>query len=282
MSIKPVTYISINLGTEPDPFGFLVGVRVLPAGRNGSTVFGRTLKHGESDSGEGIVLEQGEQLVFPSGSVQVTIHDVDRSNRPGPTGYAAIANSIWTWLNIPPYPNVELFNYLFAVARRLDSAHSLCVNALGRINAPQQDPSVNPKAQLFGALGDADLMCVALSRAYRMIKDIPGRFAVAAVVPHEVSILPALQDIRDAFEHIDERAMGAARRQQPQDALSIFGQADFFTSGILRYGNHSLDLRTQVMPALVAARKFVFDVASEKAGASKMPNVPISFGPLAG
>ena len=115
-----------------------------------------------------------------------------------------------------------------------------------------------------------------------MIKGIAAKWLVAATVPDEVdTILPALTAIRDAFEHIDERAMGNARHEQQMDALSIFNQVEFVTSGILRYANFSLDLRSQVIPALIASRKFIFDVAIEKGGRAKTVNVPIDFGTYA-
>ena len=38
--------------------------------------------------------------------------------------------------------------------------------------------------------------------------------------------------IRNAFEHIDERAVGKAHREGPKDAESVFGQSDFFCSGV--------------------------------------------------
>ena len=257
ITAKPITHISINLGPDGDGYGFLVGVRVVPTGRDGSTVLGRTLNHGEPDSGEGIIVQQGERLMFPPGSVKVTIQDVDRTNVPGPDGYATIANMIWAWLNIPPCPSVELFNHFLAVARRLDSAYSLCVGAISKINTSHDDPSASPRARLFGALGDAELMCIGLNRVHGMIKVIATKFPVTTTVPHEVNaLLPAL------------RAIGA---------LSKFKQSELSTSGVLSYCNHSLDLKEQVIPALVAARKFIFDAVVKKTGAAKTINGPITF-----
>ena len=252
MTAKPITYISINLGPDGDACGFLVGVRVVPAGRNGDTVLGRTLNHGESDSGEGIVVQQGERLMFPPGSVKVTIQDADRTNTPRLDGYATITNLVWTWLNIPPPPNVEFFNHLFAVARRLDSSYSLCVGAIRKISAPPDD-----RAQFFGALSDAELMCIGLNRVDGMIKVIAKKFSVATTVPHEINALsPSVKAI---------------------EALSKFKQLELSTSGILRYGNHSLDLRAQVIPALVAARKFIFDVTVENTAVAKTITRTITF-----
>ena len=43
------------------------------------------------------------------------------------------------------------------------------------------------------SMGNAELMCIALNRADRMIKDIAAKRLVAATVPDEVdTILPAL------------------------------------------------------------------------------------------
>ena len=57
MTIKPITYMSFNLGPDAGVDDNLVGIRVIPTGRDGSTVLARTLNYGELDSGEGIVLE---------------------------------------------------------------------------------------------------------------------------------------------------------------------------------------------------------------------------------
>ena len=280
MTIEPITYMSFNLGAAAgiDDL-FLVGIRVIPTGRDGSTVLARTLNYGELDSGEGIVLQAGERLLFPPGSLKVTIQDIDRDNTPDSNGYAAIANTVWTWFKIGPSPDQLSFNYLFAAARRLDSAHALCVSAMSEFDNPPHEPFIKSRARIYRALGNAELMCIALNRADNMIKGIATTGVVATTVPDEVdTILPALTAIRNAFEHIDERAMGNARQEQQMDALSIFDQIEFVTSGILRYANYSLDLRSQVIPALIASRKFIFDVAIEKAGRAKTVNVPIDFG----
>ena len=273
-AIKPITYLSFNIGSGIDEL-LMVGIRVIPTGRNGSTVLARTLNYGEPDSGEGIVLQPGERLLFPPGSVKATIQDIDRDNTPDSYGYAVIANTVWTWLQIGPSPDPKSFNYLFSAARRLDSAHALCVSAMSEFD----NNSDKSRARIFRALGNAELMCIALNRANKMIKDIPTKWSVATTVPDEVdTILPALMAIRNAFEHIDERAMGQARHEQQTDALSIFNQIQFVTSGVLRYAGYSLDLRSQVIPALIASRKFIFDVAIERGGRAKTVNVPIDFG----
>lgn len=76
LSIGPIKYISINLGPKVGENGFLAGVRVVPAGRKGNIVYGRTLNPGETDPGEGIPLEVGEILEFPAGSIHVAMAEM--------------------------------------------------------------------------------------------------------------------------------------------------------------------------------------------------------------
>ena len=120
-------------------------------------------------------------------------------------------------------------------------------------------------------------MCVALSRAIRMIARARATISAPAAIPEEVSVIEhAVLAIRDAFEHIDERAVGKARREDPSDAMSVFDQSDFFTSGVLRYAGHSLHIREEAIPALIAGRKFIVEAATE-AGLTKTIKEPIAW-----
>ena len=278
VSIATVRYLSINLGPRVGDNDALIGIRVVPAGRDGNTVLGKTLNYGEPDSGDGITVRLGEKLLFPAGNLKVSIEDIDRENKPAPDGYTNLANTIWTWLQFRPSPDPALFRFLFAAARRLDTAHSLCVSALNERGDRSDEPYIKKRARIFKALGYAELMCVALNRATTMIKEIPSSFTVSMIVPKEVdAILPPSKAIRDALEHIDERAFGIAnaRGKRHPDALSIFDQKDFFSLGVLRYANHSLDLKGHVLPALISARQFIFKVAVAKAGAATTYNSPL-------
>ena len=128
--IPPIRYMSLNLGPIVGANDALMGVRVVPSGRDGNKVLGKTLNFGEPDSGDAIIVLPGEKLFFPPGSLKLTIQDIDRENSLEPDGYAALSNTVWTWLQPPGPPDPDLFRFLFAAARRLDTAHNLCVSAL--------------------------------------------------------------------------------------------------------------------------------------------------------
>ena len=257
---------------------FLAGVRVVPAGRNGNKVYGRTLNHGEPDSGEGILIKTNEILEFPAGNISVTMADVDRYSAPEADGYASVANTVWTWLVIPPHEDDQTFvNYLLAAARRLDAAHAHCSGALRFLADPPNEKGFRAREVMFDALGEAESMCIALSRAIRMIDQARDTISAPAAVPQEISaIKDAVLAIRNAFEHIDERAVGRARRENFIDAMSVFDQSDFFTTGVLRYAGYSLNIQREVIPALIAGRQFIIEAAT-RAGLRKIVNTPIEW-----
>ena len=278
LAIGPIKYISINLGPKIGENDFLASVRVVPAGRNGNKVYGRTLNQGEPDSDEGIPVEAGETLEFPAGSISVTMAHVDQYSKPEANGYAPVANTVWSWLAIPPHENDQTFvNYLLAAARRLDAAHTHCSGALRFLTDPPNEKGFRAREAMFDALGEAESMCIALSRAIRMINQAQDTISTPIAVPQEISaIKDVVLAIRDAFEHIDERAVGRARSENSADAMSVFDQSDFFTTGVLRYAGHSLDIRGEVIPALIAGRRFIIEAAT-RAGLRKIINEPIEW-----
>ena len=175
--IPPIRSMSFNLTSEVGADDILVGVRVVPAGRDGSTVLGRTLGYDETDAGEAITVRPGETLHFPPGSIRVFLRDIDRESKPSSDGYAAIANTIWTWVQVGSPPDPVLFRLLFATARRLDTAHALCAAALRALSGPDE-PFIKARARIFESLGHAELMCVALNRAIDMYGRIASEFGI--------------------------------------------------------------------------------------------------------
>jgi hypothetical protein len=77
-----------------------------------------------------------------------------------------------------------------------------------------------------------------------------------------VEIRRALIEIRNAYEHIDDRARGRIRERPHPDALSIFDWTALFQEGVIRYGAHQLSL-DQCFELLSEARAFLKQVAGE-------------------
>ena len=94
MVTEPITYIGVHLGPNEGANDAIIGVRVVPSGRRGKEVYGRTLNPGEPDNGEGITPNVGDTLVFPSGDVNVTLSDVDRYAEKGRDAFAPLTNTV--------------------------------------------------------------------------------------------------------------------------------------------------------------------------------------------
>ena len=234
--MKPITYISLNLTGEVGADDSLIAVRVVPNGRDGNTVFGRTLNADEKDDGNGIELCPGEQLVFRPGDIELSLDDVDNRSPQLQTGYKPIANTIWTWFQAFGWPREYLFRYLFATARRLDTAHALCCAVAQACRTPEDEPFLKSRSRWFEALGYAELACIALNRGIAMAVECPNKFGIEVETPKIIeNMLPTSKAIRDAFEHIDERAVGKVRRIQDSESLSIFSQPDLVSEGVIRY-----------------------------------------------
>ena len=275
-----IRYISLNLGPIAGVDDTVTGIRVVPTKEAGRVVYGRTLNVGESaHDAEGIRVDPGRTIIFPPGSIKITIRDTDRYAKFGPDGYAPVTNTVWSWINIPPQTfDQESHYYLLSTARRLDVAHAQCVQTLVRLReSSQQSSFLKKRTFLFNSLGHAESMCIALNRAIRMICQAKSRIFVKAEIPADVSLISnKVKSFRDAIEHIDDRAFGEARREAPTDAMSIFDQTKFFLSGVLTYAGLSLNIGKEIVPAMVAARQFVLDAVTV-AGSTKTINTEIKW-----
>ena len=116
-----IRYVALNLTPGAGSNDALIAARVVPAGRDGNCVFGRTLHEGEVDSGQAVAYYPyaSEELCFPAGSIRFSIKDIDAQAKAGSHGYAPVANTVWTWLTAGLAPDPPFFRYLFAAARAL-------------------------------------------------------------------------------------------------------------------------------------------------------------------
>ena len=109
---------------------------------------------------------------------------------------------------------------------------------------------------------------IALGRCYRMVCGLIKNHCPELQVPDSVTkTLKAVQEMRNAFEHIDERAEGKVRPggKVDSDAFTIFNQPDFVESSILRYKAHELNFESDVIAALVDCRELIMDAIDARA-----------------
>ncbi len=281
MAVEDIAYISLNLSPTLEANDTVVGVRVVPAGRDGNLVYARSLNEGEPDNGERIPLEIGDKLVCPPGSIKVTLEDVDRYAEQEFDGYAPITNTVWTWLHVPPSPDEFFFNFMLTASRRLDDAHALCASALRELGHRPDEPFIKTRSRIFNAFGNAEQMCIYLSLVIELINDARTRFSLKTDVPAEVEeIASRVRAIRNAFMHPYSHVPGGhIDKEDLGDPTEILDQEELLSHGILSFAGHSLDLRKQIIPTLIATRKFIYDVISE-IGTTETYNGAIEMGPF--
>jgi hypothetical protein len=103
---------------------------------------------------------------------------------------------------------------------------------------------------------------VALGRAVDMVRQAADSIGCTVPLPAQVtSSWPALHDIRNAYEHIEDRALGQVHEKPHPDALTIFDQERLLTAGALVYGKHQLDVTKEVPRLLAEVRQFFKDAA---------------------
>ncbi|MCY4059817.1 MAG: hypothetical protein OXG44_17655 [Gammaproteobacteria bacterium] len=246
---------------------FLVSGRVVPIRREGNIVYARTLRRGEEDTGEAVHLEPGDRIVFPAGELVVDSRDIDEHYNPKRAGgYRPVANTVWSWYRIAP-ERLGFFLFFFALARRTDAAYALWALAIEARDKARKESGVPQRLAHLNALASAEVAVVALGRCYRMVNTLVEKHCPQLRVPDSVAkTQEAALEMRNAFEHIDERAEGKVGRGRfDAEALTIFDQPDFVKSSLLRYKNHRLDFETDVIAALVDCRELVMDAIDVRA-----------------
>lgn len=169
--------------------------------------------------------------------------------------------TLWTWFQAGAHDPANV-RYLLAAARRLDAA-ALRVAEVEEMRGDLNNQGDQPLAlrrTLFRLIGAVESAVIALGRACDMVAQAPGLLVCAAAVPSSIlSSQVALTAIRNAYEHIEDRALGRVNKKPHADALTIFDQSELLTHDRIRYATHSLDLTREIPTLLADARQFLKD-----------------------
>ena len=189
--------------------------RLVPAGRDGNKVFARTLRPGEEDPGHGVTLQAGDQLIIRAGGLVIHSEEIDAQSVAGRGGYAPVANTVWTWYHIVGGVQLSFFLFLFSLARRIDAAHALWALAIHERDKAREEGGIPRRIGFFNALATAEVAIVAIHRGITMVHTLAEKFLPELQVPESVEqVRTAVKEMRDAFEHIDERSEGRSGMSQ--------------------------------------------------------------------
>ena len=256
-----------NSGDKLGEGNFLFGGRLVPDGREGNVVYARTLRRGEEDTGERVHVGAGERLVVRPGGLSIDSRDIDQYFNPTSVGgYRPVANTVWTWHRFAK-EQLGFFLFFFALARRTDAAHALWVSAIEARDEARKEAGIPHRQAHFNALAAAEVAIIALGRCYRMARALVEKYCPVMDLPDGVKKTEeAVLEMRNAFEHIDERAEAKVGRGKiDADALTIFNQPNFVSASILRYKSYELNFESDVISALIDCRGLIMDAIEERA-----------------
>ena len=244
----------------------LMLTRLVPIKRVDNKVFARSLRYGEEDSGERVHLEAGDQLIIPAGELVIDTREIDAQSVEGEGGYAPVANTIWTWYRFAP-AHREFYDLFFALARRMDAAHYTWTLAIQERGTAKEKEGISRRIGYFNTLSLAEVTIIALHRAMSMLHRLNSDFCLGLEVPKGVGrVWKIVEELRHGFEHIDRRAAGKSgpSLKEDPDAWTIFHQADFFESLILRYKGNSLRFYEDVRTTLLECREMMMKAIDAK------------------
>ena len=248
----------LNMG--PDDELLLLG-RLVPAGSDENTVFARSLRPGEEDSGEGVHVPAGKRLVIRPGDLSFSSAEIDARSPKGRGGYAPVADTLWTWYRVMGAKDQSLLMMLLAAARRLDATHVFWSATMDALEESATLVGIERRSTLFRALAMAEVTVISLSRGVQMLYRLEERFGLGLQIPEEIDSLRAtLRRMRNALEHIDDRAMGEARDGTSSSAMSIFFQPLFVDQGVLTYAGEGMLFTKGVPVALGHCRAVIMRV----------------------
>jgi hypothetical protein len=140
---------------------------------------------------------------------------------PRPDGYEPLGLGLMVYAGASGFPYEEDFWYLISASRRLDTAHHM----FERVREGIDSGTARNMGGLFAILGDVELAMIALYRAVDMAYRAGTKLNVKTRWPQNVKRKQkAIEELRDAYEHIDERALGkiSKRRVDKKQAHTIF------------------------------------------------------------
>ncbi|AFS14119.1 hypothetical protein MINTM003_21250 [Mycobacterium paraintracellulare] len=262
--MEHISHISHHTAMEGDE-GYLLWQRIVPTREEPGRVFARTLRHDEPDDGRRAHVRPGDQLILDD--IRLEIDYVDQWEGEGVTGYVPLTPVLFTWMRFGTGHSEDKQRYLLSAARRLDRAQTL-FERVGELRdqlqnrPPEGAPALRRAA--FELIGTTEMAIVALNRAMTMCADAMDAIGTSVSLPMTITNLrECVVQIRDSYEHIDERAVGEVRRNPNINAHSIFDHDQIVANGVITYGGYYLDLATDVPDLITAVRQYLKDAAAE-------------------
>ncbi len=262
--VTPVRYVGINRTAEVGRTDDLItAMRVIEVRREGSVVYGRTLSPTEPDPGTAVLLKPGDSFCLEPGMMTVSIAAIDAAESKGVEGYVPVTGVLWSWMSTAPPAYEHGYRYLLATARRLDAARTLLDQVRDLLD--QEPPSVGPalRSHLWRTVSTVEVTVVAFGRALDMSVQMKHLIGVASAPdPEMLSLNRRITPLRNAYEHIEDRALGRVNRKPDPEAVTVFDWTALFERQAMQYGGQEISL-SELMTATDTLRAFVLQAAGD-------------------
>jgi hypothetical protein len=263
----PVGFFGLNSTSEVGRVDDLIAsARVVLDRREDGVVYGRTLRVAgsrRSMSSSDICSAPGSNTNCSPGR---TWSRLPSSGSPSETGYVNLAPVIWAWLQLSP-PTAESVRYVLAAARRLDAANRLLLSVQQArerlsIDADGGDvPGPTLRRHFADLLSSVEMLVVALGRVTDMVCSARSAIGSTVPVPRSVNAKKhAIRALRNACEHIEDRALGHVNGKPDPQALTIFDYEPLLAEDTMVYGKHRLGVTDEIPALLADMRQFIKDV----------------------
>ena len=119
----------------------------------------------------------------------------------------------------------------------------------------------------FGLIGTVELAVIALGRSIDMVTRARSLIGTTVPVPTNITnSIQAVSEIRNAYEHIEDRALGRVRQKPDPQALTIFDYRRLLDDDEIVYAGHSINLVNEVPTLLRDARQYLKGLYAIKRG----------------
>lgn len=178
---------------------------------------------------------------------------------PRPDGYRPLAEAAWVWGGTVQPPELDEWVYILTAARRLDTAHELFESVRTDLGSyTRQSPA--GRRTMYSLIGRAELAVVALHKAFRMTKALGVELEVQREFPPELEAKEgALKELRDAYEHIDERVRGRIKQREDPEVFTVLNFDTLLEQRRLTYKGFSLGIDEEVTALAIGLRNHLRD-----------------------
>jgi len=212
------------------------------------------------DEGQGIILRQGYSLTFPAGAIEISIEQLDNHATKSEDGYASLTNTLWTWFNFSPSTRPEAVRFILAASRRLDAAHRMVTLVRQGLiyDFPERTTGMELRDKIYETIAAVEMAVVAINRVLQMTEQLRTRLGVQVSLPlNVVQKLPEIKQIRNAYEHIEDRAFGMVYNRPDPEALTVFNFDTLFRNRAVTYGQCSLNIDQECTDLIISAREYI-------------------------